>query len=257
MSKFNDDGIVIPVEPSERPAPVEQPGRVFTEEDIVKARQQEKEKLYKRIEDADVRAKAMEDQLAVLAAEREAAIKQAEERTKAEADIRRQRELEELSAKELVARTEEEFKTRINQVEQEWQEKFQKMEQDRQAQEALLEKERYMQALESYRLRRMSEETDNIIPELRDFVSGNNEEDIENSISTLRERSNAIIESIQQASQPGRLRGAPVTAPPIGPMDDQMEYQTFSAEDIRNMPMDQYKQMRDRLLKVRSQRGRF
>jgi len=75
----------------------------------------------------------------------------------------------------------------------------------------------------------------------------------------LTERSNAIIESIQQATaqQQGRLRGAPVTAPPVGPMETQTEYQTLTAEDIRNMPMDQYMKMRDRLLNARPSRGRF
>jgi len=256
MSTFND-GIVIPVEQAERPPAQEPVAKVYSEEDLGKARQQEKDKLYKRIEDADGRVKAMEDQIATIAAERESAVREAQERAQKEADIIRQREVDEMSAKELVARTEDEFKTRINQVEQEWQNKFQKLEQERMAQDALLEKERSMQALESYRLRRASEEDETIIPELRDFISGNNEEEIENAIATLRERSSAIISNIQQATQPSRLKGAPVTSPPIGPMDNQMEYQTFSAEDIRNMPMDQYKQMRDRLLKARPQRGRF
>lgn len=260
MSIQNDD-IVIPADRTEVQATEphnHQQQKLFTEEEIAKARQQEKEKLYKRIEDADSRVKTMEEQLAVIASEREAAIKEAADRAKKEAELLRQRELEELSAKELVTRTEEQFKNRINQVEQEWQEKFSKLEQERQAQEALLEKERYLQAVESYRQRRMSEESDAIIPELRDFIAGNNEEEIENSIAVLRDRSNAIIESIQQATQPGRnLRSAPVTAPPIGPMDTQTEYQQLSADDIRNMPMDQYVKMRDRLLKARPSRGRF
>jgi hypothetical protein len=258
MSTLND-GIVIPADPPATSVPAEPPtnSKFFTEEDLTKARQQEKDKLYKRIEDADSRVKAMEDQLSMLTSEREAAIKEASERAQKEAELLRQRELEELSAKELVSRTEEEFKSRLNQVELEWQDKFAKLEQERQAQEALLEKERYLQAVESYRQRRMSEESETIIPELRDFITGNNEEEIENSIAVLRDRSNAIIESIQQATQPGRLRSAPVTAPPIGPLDTQMEYQTLSAEDIRNMPMDQYVKMRDRLLKARPSRGRF
>lgn len=251
-----EDGIQIPIDPAPQ-AEVKQEARIFSEEDVQKIRQQEKDKLYKRLEDADTRVKTMEEQLSLLSQEREAAIKQAEERAKAEAEALRQREMEELSAKDLLARREDEFNQRLNQVEEEWKTRFNELESQRQAQEALLEKERYLQSLESYRQRRLHEEQETIIPELRDLVSGNNEEEIENSISVLRDRSSAIIESIQQASQPTRLRGAPVTAPPTGPLENQQEYQTMSAEDIRNMPMDQYVKMRERLLQARSPRGRF
>jgi hypothetical protein len=252
-----EDGIQIPIEPAPQAEAKQETQRLFTEDDIQKVRQQEKDKLYKRLEDADTRVKTMEEQLALLAQEREQAIKQAEERAKAEAEALRQREVEELSAKDLLLKREDEFNQRINQVEEEWRTKFNELETQRQAQEALLEKERYLQSLESYRQRRLQDEQETIIPELRDLVSGNNEEEIENSIAVLRDRSSAIIESIQQASQQTRLRGAPVTAPPTGPLENQQEYQTMTAEDIRNMPMDQYVKMRERLLQARSPRGRF
>ena len=100
---------------------------------------------------------------------------------------------------------------------------------------------------------------ENIIPELIDLVAGSTEDEIETSIAVLRERSSAIIESIQQATaaSQSRLRGAPVTAPPVGPMETQTEYQTLTAEDIRNMPMEQYAKMRDRLMSARPNRGRY
>jgi hypothetical protein len=259
MSEVND-GITIPVERGVPLNSANMPSneKYFSEEEVTKIRQQEKDKLYKRLEDSESRYKQMEDQLNVLAKEREDAIRLAEDRAKKEADVLRQREIEELTAKELLARTEDQFKQRLNQVEQEWSVKFQEMEQQRMAQEAVLEKERALQALESYRSRRMAEEQEAIIPELLDLISGNSQEDIENSIGALRARSSAIIESIQQAAQPNRLRGAQVTAPPVGPLDNQMEYQSFSADDIRNMPMDQYAKMRDRLLNARpNSRGRF
>lgn len=253
-----EDGIKVPVDtPPEQDTMKQDNQRVFSEDEVHKIRQQEKEKMYKRLEDADHRVKAMEEQLNVISTEREKAIKEAEERAKKEAEILRQREVEELSAKELLLRRETEFNQRINQVEEEWSNKFQELEQQRQAQDALLEKERYLQQLDSYRQRRLQAEQESIIPELRDLISGNTEEEIENSISVLKERSNAIIESIQRTSQPARPKGAPITAPPTGPLDNQPDYQTLTAEDIRNMPMDQYVKMRDRLLQARPNRGRF
>lgn len=254
----NEDGIHIPVESKqEATQDMTQNSKLFSEDEVHKIRQQEKDKMYKRLEDADGRAKAMEEQLALLTREREQAIREAEERARKESEILRQREIEELSAKELLAKREDEFNQRINHVEQEWSQKFSEMEKDRQAKEAMLEKERYFQQVETYRNRRVQAEQEHIIPELIDLVTGNSEEEIENSIAVLRERSNAIIESIQRTSQPARPKGAPITAPPTGPMDNQQDYQTLTAEDIRNMPMDQYVKMRDRLLQARPQRGRF
>jgi hypothetical protein len=234
-------------------------GKVFSEDDVENIRKQEKDKMYKRLEEADTRVKSMEEQMSVIAAEREAARKEAELRANKEAEIIRQREIDEMSAKELLLKKEDEFNQRINSVEAEWQERLNVIEQQRQAQEALLDKERQMQALIHYRNNRLQAEQEAIIPELIDLVSGNSEEEIEQSIAVLRERSSAIIESIQQATaqQQGRLRGAPVTAPPVGPMETQTEYQQLNADDIRNMSMDQYSKMRDRLLNARSSRGRF
>lgn len=232
--------------------------KVFTEEEVENIRKQEKDKLYKRIEEADTRVKTMEEQMAQIASERETARKEADERAKAESEALRKREEDELSAKELLRKREEEFEIKLKDLDSDYRRRFEEIEAQRQAQEAILEKERRLQELNSYRQRRLAEEQENIIPELIDLVSGESEDEIETSISVLRDRSSAILESIQQATaqQQGRLRGAPVTAPPIGPMETQTEYQTLNADDIRNMTMDQYVKMRDRLLSSRP-KGRF
>lgn len=233
-------------------------GKLFTEEEVTSIRRQEKDKLYSKMESESERVKALEEQLAVLAAEREESLKLKEEAARKEQEILRQREEAELSAKELIARRESEFNQKLQEVEQEFTNRLSEVERQRQAQEALLERERELQAAESYRQRRLAEEQETIIPELRDLVSGNNQEEIEQSIAVLRDRSSAIMQSIQQATQQSRLRGAGVTAPSNGPMENQQEYQTLTAEDIRNMPMDQYMKMRDRLLTAsRNPRGRF
>jgi hypothetical protein len=59
----NEDGIQVPVD--EAPAPVQSPRpeeKYFSEEEVQKIRQQEKGKMYKRLEDADTRVKTMEEQ---------------------------------------------------------------------------------------------------------------------------------------------------------------------------------------------------
>ena len=231
--------------------------RTFTEDDVEKIRQQEKDKLYKRLEDSDGRVKSLEDQLTTLSTESEETRTEAARLAKAESDALRKREEEELSAKELITKRETEFDEKLKVVETEWEGRLAKIEEERSAQEAMLEKERRYRELETYLGRRMVEEEEYIIPELRDLVSGTTEEEIDNSIAILKDRSSAILESIQQSAQPSGLRGSPVTAPPVGPMETQTEHQTLSAEDIRNMPMEQYMQMRDRLLKARPSQSRF
>ena len=230
--------------------------RTFTEEDVERIRTQEKDKLYKRLEDSDGRVKTLEDQLSILNHESDENRSEAARLAKAESDALRRREEEELSAKELIVKRETEFDEKLKVVETEWEGRLAKIEEERATQDAMLEKERRYRELEVYLQRRMTEEEEYIIPELRDLVSGITEEEIENSIAVLRDRSSAILDSIQQ-SAPSGLRGTSVTAPPVGPMETQTEQQTLSAEDIRDMPMEQYMQMRDRLLKARPSQGRF
>lgn len=258
MSKSADDSIMVEIPTQTEDAEV-QTKKVFTEDEVTAIRRQEKDKLYKKLEEESSRVRGLEEQLSVISQEREAARKEAEERARQEQEILRQREAEELSAKELLAKREDEFNSRIKQIEEEFTSRLSEVERQRQAQEALLEKERQIQAIEVYRQRRIAEEQETIIPELRDLVSGNSEEEIEGSISVLRDRSYAIIQSIQQATQQSRLRGTPVTAPSTGPLENQTEYQTMTAEDIRNMPMDQYVKMRERLMAATrgNNRGRF
>lgn len=260
-----DDTIVIPVAKeafSDEAQKVtgQKPNRVFTEDEVEAIRKQEKDKLYKKMETYDSRQKELEEQLSILAQEREAARQAAEEKAKAEAEALRAREEAELSAKELLLRKETEWKSQLSEVQQQWEAKLAEVESQRQAQEAILQRERELQQIEAYRQQRIQEEQENIIPELLDMIAGNSPEEIETSINVLKDRSNAIMASIQQATQnaPGRLRGAPVTAPPIGPMETQQEYQTLSAADIASMPMDQYIKNRERLLAAtRNPRGRF
>ena len=260
--QVSNDEVVVPVEATEAfmaaanevaPQPS---GKVFTADEVESIRKQEKDKLYKRLEEAEVRTKTMEDQIRTLAEEREQAIREAQEVARKEEEIRRQREFDELSAKELLKRAEDDFNSKIKNIDQEWQSRFEQIEAERRAQEALLDKERMLRDLETYRQRRIHESSEEIIPELIDLVAGNSAEEIDASVEILRQRSAAIINSIQQATQASRVKGAAVTSPSVGPMETQTEYQTLNADDIRNMTMDQYVKMRDRLLNSRP-KGRF
>lgn len=220
--------------------PQQQPGQVFTAEDIARARQDEKDKLYGRIEE-------MGTQLQTLAQERE-------ERAAAE-----QARLDEIAAQEQAAR-EAELDTRqlLAQKDQEWNQRFQMLEQERDRERALREREQAFSDLKDYRRNRLDQEAHTIMPELRDLVAGDSEEAIEASIVAMQQRTEAILASVQGAvtQQRQQVRGVGITAPPVGPMEQQTTFETLTPEDIRTMDMQTYAKYRDALLRQTSPQRR-
>ena len=211
----------------------------YTADDLAKARAQEKEKLYPQVE-------KLKEELSLLKqreAEREAEeAKRREERKKREAELAKKKKEEEeaeLSAKELLIRKEQEL---LALVEQERAERERAL--------ALLEQERKLQQLMQYRQQRLEQERDNIIPELLDLIQGNSENEIEQSISALKEKSARIFESVAQAGVQTRkdMVGARVTVPASGPLDNDSEQRMYSPDDITNMSMADYAKNRAKLL---------
>lgn len=214
----------------------QQQERFFTQEEfnlaVAQARSQEKDKLYPEIE----RLKEQVTSFASKQAEREAE----EERLRRESEeaIRRKEE-EELDVRSLLERKEKEFALQLETERLEREKAF-----------ALLDQERQFAEIQQYRNQRVQEEADLIIPELLDLVSGSTQEEIDQSIEGLKERSSRILDSAQQAMQAARrdMAGARVTAPAAGPMDTNSEQQTFTADQIRNMSFNDYVKHRGRLL---------
>jgi len=260
MSDVTTDGDAVtidapattPTEAAPPPAEARTPNsRMFSQDEVEAIRRQEKDKLYDKIN-------KLQEQVEIFNNEREEQKRLAEELAAKEAEERRQREEAEMSAKDLLLKKEDEFQQRINTAQQEWEEKFNALQGEAEAQKALLDQERRFQELEAYKSRRMAEEQESIMPELADFVKGNSEEEIDSAISAVIARTSAIVENIQQAMpQRQNLRGVPATgSTPIGPLENTTEQQTFTSADIANMSMEQYAQIRDRLLAQASFRGR-
>jgi len=235
----------------ETPAP-QGNSRMFTEDEIAAARRQEKDKLYPKLTE-------LEQKLSLFEQERLAAQQAADAAAAAEAEARREREEAEMSAKDLLMKKEDEWKQQFNTAQSEWEQKFNALQEEAAARQALLERERAFQELESYKNRRLSEEQENIMPELMDMVTGNTADEIEASISAVVAKTSAIVSNIQQSlPQPQqRPRGiSTVGGTPIGPLENATEQQTLTQADIANMSMQEYAQIRDRLLASASGRGR-
>lgn len=211
---------------------VEETPRGYTEEDLKKVREQEKSKLYPQID-------SLKEELS--------ALKKREEERSAEAEKLRQ-EMEADNKKK--AEAEMDVRQLLELKEKEWAKKLEEERFERERALSLLERERQFAELQSYRSRRLEEERENIIPELVDLISGNTPEEIEQSITGLRERSSRILDSAQQAMQSARreMTGSRVTMPPSGPMDTNTEQQQLTAEQISAMSVTEYAKYRDRLL---------
>ncbi|AZM47818.1 hypothetical protein DMB38_20310 [Streptomyces sp. WAC 06738] len=222
--------------PAQQPAP----GRTFTAADIEKARSEEKEKLYSRMQKGDERLQAMEAELTTLREEREARQREEAERQAAEEQAAKERAEAEMSAKKLV----EERST-------EWERKFQELQAEREQERAALAKEAEYNALRAYIQERVNAERSNIAPELVDLVTGNTREEVDASIELLRAKTDAIFQSVTAAQQQARsqMRGVSTTGyTGNGPTDGDAGARQLSVEDIKNMPMSEFAKYRSQLL---------
>lgn len=211
----------------------------FTADDIAKARAQEKAKLYPQVE-------KLQEELAFLKKEREERealeaerVAKRQARDSERAAERKKQEEAELEVRDLLAKKEQEWATKLDSERQEREKAF-----------ALLEREREFQELSAYRQQRLEAERDNIIPELVDLISGNSRDEIEQSIAGLKERSAKIFDSVAQVAQQSRkeMAGTRITSPASGPLDNDSDSRTYSPTDINNMSMADYAKNRAKLL---------
>jgi len=209
---------------------------VYTVDDLAKAREQEKSKLYPQLE-------KMREELSSLRKEKEEeaarrvqleSAKQVEELA-----IQKAKEEEELSFKDLLKKKEQEFQSQLE---------AERLERERAF--ALLDQERKFQEVTNYRSSRVEQERDNIVPELIDLVDGNTADEIEQSIAMLKEKSARILSSAQQAMQSARqqMAGTRITNPAAGPLDNDSDQKTYSPDSIREMSLADYAKQRAKLL---------
>ena len=201
----------------------------YTEDDLKRVREQEKGKLYDTIE-------SLKGEVNLLAKDREERLAEADRlRKEAEEEARKKAESE-MDTRELLSLKEKEWTAQLEEIKNENARSL-----------ALVERERQYAALTEFRNRRVQEEQDNIIPELVDLISGNTPEEIEQSITGLRDRSSKILDSASQAMQSARreMTGTRPTLPPT--MENNSDQQQFSAEQIAAMSVTEYAKVRERL----------
>jgi hypothetical protein len=214
----------------------QRPAYRWTDEDLENARKQEKDKLYGRIEDMGATLKELQQAREAELAEKQRLADEAEAARKA-------KEESELDLRALMDRREAEMRAEVDQI--------------RRAQETEREvfaKERSLQEAMIYRRDRIDQESEYLLPELRDFVTGDTPEAIDASIEALKQRTAAIVANFVQAEPPPPVpfqpRGAAPTSPPVGPMEQLPSYESLTPDDIRGMDMETYKRYRGQLLQA-------
>ena len=229
--------VTIPVEPPAPPQP-----QTFTAEQIAKARQEEKDKLYAEMEKQKAKIAEFEKFKETFEAEANQKAEEAARKAREEAEAEARRKFEESDAKTL-----------IQEVEQTWQAKFAELEAQRQQEHLTFEKEREFQRLKEYATTKLNAalQANEVAPELADFVTGNTEEEIDASLEFVKQKTQQIVEGIRAAQVQARSQMpgvSPAGYATTGPMDTDPGHKTFTAEELAGMSMSEYAKHRQALL---------
>jgi flagellar biosynthesis GTPase FlhF len=219
--------------------------RYYTEQYLETARSQERDKMHNRLG-------TIEQELAAQRQEREAREQQVREEAERQAREAEAARLSTLSPDDRIS----EMQARMDSMQQE----FTQREQQR---AALDEQERRYNALSSYRARRVAEESDFIHPSLIDLVASPetgavSEQQIEESITALKAKTDAIVGSVQEVQVQHRAAMqtvAPTGTPPVGPLDQTSGYQSLSPADIAAMDPATYAKNRPAIMEALRRRN--
>lgn len=220
----------------------------FTADDLQKARSEEKDKVYGRLNEFAEQNKALQSQIQTLLDDQSSRKAAEDEARRAAEEAARKAAEAEMSTQDLLAQKERELAERINQTQSEWEQKFQQMQTEREQERALLEKEKQFATLTAYTQQRIAAEQDAIAPELLDFVGGNSQDEIDASINRVKEKSAAILSAMQEAAaqQRQQQRGVSPTAGSAGPLEMFSTGQRqYSAQDISSMTIQEYAKFRE------------
>lgn len=219
------------------------PAAIFTAEQIQKARQEEKDKLYPQLE-------TMREQLNELTKARDEKIESETKARKAAEKLADDARKADTNTRDLLEQQKAEFDAKLAELQTQ-----------REQEQAMQAMERSFQELQTYKEQALTANFENIIPQLATEVRETNHssrEDIDKHIARLAATSASIMQEVQQAQQAARagMRGGSVTAPPTGPLD------TYSGNDSvmeaahnGTLSFDDYVKNRDKLMSSVSQSG--
>lgn len=199
---------------------------------LARVRQEEKDKLYSRVE-------KLQGDLRTLTDERQSRLKEQQDAADALAKKAKDKVEEEMDLRKLLATKE-----------QEWESRLENERQERLRSEALRDQEIRYSQLSEYRAQKIQEHGDDIMPELVDMVTGDSEEEIDQSIAQMIQKSARIVEQTRNVFGEARRQAPGVStagSPPSGAMEINPENKQFSAQDIAGMSMKEFAKHRTKL----------
>jgi len=213
-------------------------GQYFTAQQLEAARQQEKDKVYGRIEAAERLANEMKAEVEALKADKAARDAEAQRLQQEAAAAQQRAEDEKLTAAQLIEKNNKELL-----------ERQQAFEAKLAADQALLQKEQQFLQLRAYIQQRIAEEVaqDNIAPEFLDYISGNTQDEVEASITKAKEKTASIIEAkVNAGVSAPRLPGvSPTGFAPTGPLEQfQGQQRELTVQEIDALSMPEYAEYR-------------
>lgn len=248
VGSYSPGGVIVG---ADAPAPQYVPGppvvssQQFSADDLTRARQQEKDKLYPQLEQlkAEVERLRQEREAQAALEQQHREVAEAEQARLAE-DARKKVE-EEMSLRQLLETRTQEMELR-----------FQEMQRERDRQEAIIVKEQQLRELVTYREQQKAAAVDTIVPELLDLVDGSTFEEIDASIARLQAKSAAILEQVREATQTSRA--SQVGVRPYGGPTGADPLDTYSEKNPADMSMAEYMEYRKSNPPIsRSDRGLF
>lgn len=235
-----------PVNPPVPQAPVlPQPPaqQYFTTEQLEAARQQEKDKLYGKLSAQETQLNEFKTALEELNKDKAAREAEAQKLAADKTALENKAAEEKLTVTELMEKREREFAERQAAFEA-----------DMITQQTLLKKETEFVQLSGYIQGRVQEELAKftIAPEFVDLINGENREQVEASINRMQQKTASIVAGKTGNPAAGQAPGTPPVPQgvsptgfaPAGPLDTLSGTKTPSAEEIKAMSFDQYKEYR-------------
>ena len=220
--------------PLTSPAQTLPPTQYFTADQVEAIRQQEKDKLYQKLQKTEAQMTEFKAAVDQLKADKDARDAELEKQRKAAADAQRLEAESKLSAQQLIEAKQREF--------EEMQAKFR---QDMELERAIMTKQQEVYRLQSFAQRRVAEEiaANTIIPDLVEYITGDTEGEIEAAINKAKEKTANIVKGAISLT-PGIPGGVSPTGGPSGLLDTLSSPRPLTAEEIRNMPMDKFLEFR-------------
>lgn len=255
------------------------PGQHFTEQDIARVRSEEKDKLYPQITALKDEISGLRENFNTLSAAEQQRLQDAEaEKKRLEAEARAAAE-KDMEPKDLVARQRAEFDAQLAEMNSRWETQVGDINTQLQTSEAVRAKERTYHEVREYAQAQAAANQEKIAPQLLPYVGGDTKEQVDASIVQAIATTDAIQKDLEEAMQQfqpsgidpatGQFIQAPVvqqpptvSAPayafpnlvgvrpasgPVGIDPAGQQTQQLTAQQIADMPMDQWAKIRGNL----------